>query len=144
MWGRRPRANAVRRGDLRAFIDEGAEIEGKFVFSGVVMLNGKISGEVVSSDTVIVGEKGCVNAELRSHVVIVSGEILGNVVAGHRVELRPTARVTGNVEAPVVVMEAGARFEGHCRTTEMGSLDGPPAHPALDGSRNGRDVAPLT
>ena len=46
MFGRRPRETAVKRGDLRAFIDEGAEIEGKFVFSGVVMLNGKISGEI--------------------------------------------------------------------------------------------------
>ena len=144
MFGRRPRESSVKRGDLRAFIDEGAEIEGKFVFSGVVMLNGKISGEIVSSDTVIVGEKGCVNAELRSHVVIVSGEVLGNVVAGHRVELRPTARVTGNVEAPVIVMEAGARFDGHCRTMEGNGLDGPASRPALDSARHEREAVRLS
>ena len=141
MFGRRPRESSVKRGDLRAFIDEGAEIEGKFVFSGVVMLNGKISGEITSTDTVIVGEKGCVNAELRSHVVIVSGEVLGNVFAGQRIELRPTARIIGNVEAPVVVMEPGARFDGHCRTIESVNLDGPPA---LETSRHTREPARIS
>lgn len=116
MWGRRKRDPSVKRGGLTAFIDQGAEIEGKFVFSGVVMLNGKIAGEISSSDTLIVGEKGCVNAQVRSDNVIVSGEVMGNVVARSRIELRPTARVAGNLEAPVVVVEAGARFEGHCRT----------------------------
>jgi len=37
------------------------------------------------------------------------------VLASERVELRGTARVFGDVEAPVVVVEEGVLFEGHCR-----------------------------
>jgi len=46
--------------DLTAFIDEGSEIEGKYTFNGTVMLNHKFSGEIVSSDSLIIGEKGVV------------------------------------------------------------------------------------
>jgi len=115
--------------DLTAFIDEGSEIEGKYTFHGTVMLNGKFSGEISSGDTLIIGEKGIVNATVRAGVVLISGEVIGNVFATERVELRGTARVYGDVEAPVVVVEEGVLFEGRCKNTktrsaDLGSADG--------------------
>ena len=47
--------------------------------------------------------------------VTVSGEVTGNLRATERVELKRTARVYGDVEAPIVVVEEGVIFEGHCR-----------------------------
>jgi len=41
------------------------------------------------------------------------------------VELRGTARVFGDVEAPVVVVEEGVMFEGQCRMTKR-PADAPP------------------
>ena len=90
---------ASRSSDLTAFIDEGSEFEGKYTFQGTVMLNGKFSGEIVSSDSLIIGEKGCVNATVRAGIVLINGEVIGNVFATERVELRGTARVYGDVEA---------------------------------------------
>jgi cytoskeletal protein CcmA (bactofilin family) len=109
--------------DLTAFIDEGSEIEGKYNFSGTVMLNGKFSGEIVSNDSLIIGEKGVVNATVRAGVVLINGEVIGNVFATERVELRGTARVYGDVEAPVIVVEEGVRFEGRCKNTKDRSAD---------------------
>jgi len=108
---------SVKTSDLTAFIDEGSEIEGKYTFSGTVMLNGKFKGEIISTDTLIIGEKAVVNASIRAGIVLISGEVVGNVLAGERVELRGTARVFGDVEAPVVVVEEGVTFEGKCRMT---------------------------
>jgi cytoskeletal protein CcmA (bactofilin family) len=109
---------AAKTGNLTAFIDEGSEIDGKYTFSGTVMLNGKLSGEIHSDDTLIIGEKGVVNANVRAGTVVISGELVGNVLATERVELRGTARVFGDVEAPVVVVEEGVLFEGHCRMSK--------------------------
>ena len=50
------------RKKLTAFLDEGSEIEGKYTFSGTVLLNGKFQGEIASPDTLIIGERGVVNA----------------------------------------------------------------------------------
>jgi cytoskeletal protein CcmA (bactofilin family) len=113
----------TRSNDLSAFIDEASEIEGKYTFSGTVMLNGKFKGEIVSNDTLIVGEKAIINASIRAGVVLISGEVVGNVLATERVELRGTARVFGDVEAPVIVVEEGVRFEGHCRMTKPHAAD---------------------
>jgi len=104
--------------DLSAYIDEASEIEGKYTFSGTVMLNGKLTGEIWSDDTLIIGEKGVVHAAVRAGIVLVSGEVRGNILGTERVELRGTARVYGDVEAPVVVVEEGVLFEGHCRMTK--------------------------
>ena len=43
---------------------------------------------------------------------------IGNVTATERVELGSGARVTGDVEAPVVAMEAGAVLDGVLRMTK--------------------------
>ena len=103
---------------LTAFIDEGSEIEGQYTFSGTVMLNGRFKGEISTTDTLIIGDKGVMNGDVRAEQVLIRGEVVGNVSAAERVELKRTARVFGDVEAPVVVVEEGVLFEGHCRMTK--------------------------
>jgi cytoskeletal protein CcmA (bactofilin family) len=112
------RRTSLGRGGLTAFIDEGSEIEGRYTFSGTVMLNGRFKGEISSTDTLIIGGKGIINADIRAGQVLISGEVVGNVSASERVELKRTARVFGDVEAPIVVVEEGVLFEGHCRMTK--------------------------
>ena len=115
---RKPPKSQDRKSDLSAYIDEGSEIEGTYTFSGTVMLNGKFKGSIQSTDTLVIGAKGVVNATISAGTVLISGEVVGNVLATERVELRGSARVFGEVEAPVVVVEEGVLFEGHCRMTK--------------------------
>ena len=119
MFGKKSRKGSVpRTTDLSAFIDEASEIEGKYSFTGTVMLNGKFKGEISSNDTLIIGEKGVVNASIHAGTILISGEVVGNVLGTERIELRGTARVYGDVEAPVVVVEEGVVFHGQCRMTK--------------------------
>lgn len=122
MWKKRKHPTP-KGSDLTAFIDEGSEIEGKYTFRGTVMMNGKFSGEIVSSDTLIIGEKGVVNANVRAGIVLINGEVVGNVAASERVELRGSARIFGDVEAPVVVVEEGVMFDGNCKMTKGQSAE---------------------
>ena len=134
---------AVKTGDLTAFIDEGSEIDGKYTFSGTVMLNGKFRGEISSTDTLIVGEKGVVHATIRAGIVLVSGQVTGNVVATERVELRGAAKLFGDVEAPVMVLEEGVLFEGHCRMAHGPGVEDDAAGAATlpMASATGRDLS---
>ncbi len=129
LWNRSRRLPA-RAGGLTAFLDEGSEIEGKYTFSGVALLNGKFKGEIVSTDTLIIGEKGVVNATIRAGAVVISGEVVGGLLATERIEMKKSARVFGDVEAPVVVIEEGVLFEGHCRMTKERPVEAPPAREA--------------
>jgi cytoskeletal protein CcmA (bactofilin family) len=45
----------------------------------------------------------------------VNGQIKGHITARERVELHGSARVFGDIDTPVLVLEAGVLFEGNCR-----------------------------
>lgn len=60
------------------------------------------------------------NATVRAGTVVVNGELVGNVEATERVELKGHARVFGDVKAPVVVVGEGVLFEGRCRMAKSG------------------------
>lgn len=118
MWGNRKNK---ARGQLGAFLDEGSEMEGNYTCTGTVMMDAKFRGEIVSKDTLILGERGVVHGNVQTATLVVRGEFVGDVVASERVELKSTARVTGDIESPVIVMEAGAVHDGHCRMAKAKS-----------------------
>jgi len=97
---------------LTAFIDQGSEFEGKLSFKNTVRIDGAFKGEISSENTLIVGEPGVVDATIHSRHVIVSGEVAGDIVASERLVLHKTARVTGDIQTPKLVVEDGAELEG--------------------------------
>lgn len=123
MWPWTRRSAVSSRKKLTAFLDEGSEIEGKYTFSGTVLLNGKFQGEIASPDTLIIGERGVVNATVRAGTLVVNGELVGDVHASERVELAGRARVFGDLESPVLVLEEGVIFEGRCRMPKPDTVD---------------------
>ena len=98
-------------------IDHGCEAEGRLAFVGTVALNGKFHGELLSADTLLLGEQAEVEAQVEVGVGIISGQIKGNITARERVELARSARIFGNISAPVLVLEEGAVFDGQCKTS---------------------------
>ncbi len=103
---------------MTAFIDESSEFEGKCSFAGTLVLNGKLHGDIESTGTLIVGATAVLQAHIRARVVLVHGEIVGDIVATERIELKAGARVFGDLETPVLVVEEGALTEGRTRMTE--------------------------
>lgn len=106
---------SVKTSSTGTVIAEGSEVEGKFTFTGTATVHGRLRGEIISNDSLIVGEKGVVNASIRAGIVHISGEVVGDVIASERLELHDRCRVYGDVEAPVVIIEEGALLEGQCR-----------------------------
>src|SRR3954465_1193150 len=123
--------------DFTTIINDGTEIEGAVVFTGTVLLNGRIRGEVTSNDVLVVGERAVVNASIRASLVEISGEVVGNITATDRIELHANCRVYGDIEAPVVVIDEGALLEGQCRMTK-----GRPKEPTISSTRDS-SVVPL-
>jgi len=99
-------------GGLTAFIDQGSEFEGKLSFRDTVRIDGRFNGEITSENTLIVGESGEIDAEIRSKTVVVSGTVNGNVIAEAKVVLHKTAKVNGDIQTPSIVVEEGAIITG--------------------------------
>ena len=71
-------------------------------------------------------------------IVQIAGEVIGDVTASERVELLNNSKVIGDVDAPIIVIEEGALFEGQCRMTKARPVEISSATPPRD-----RDVVPL-
>ena len=114
--------------DLNALLGRGSEFDGKLTFEGTVRIDGRFTGTIVTSDTLVVGEGARVSAEVSCGTIIVHGEVTGNIRASSSVELHQPARVHGNIETPALMVAKGVVFEGQCK---MENLAAPrPAAPA--------------
>jgi cytoskeletal protein CcmA (bactofilin family) len=130
MFWKNPRRSSPRNGDVTAFVGDGTEVEGKLAFRGTVMLDGRFTGEITTTDTLIVGDKGVVKATVHVGVLVVSGEVAGAVTASERVEVRAGGRLYGDVETRVLVVEEGGTLEGQCRMRSARPAE--PAAPVRD------------
>jgi len=104
--------------ELDTILAEDFEFEGEMEFSKPLMLKGKFKGEVRTDSDFIIGEGAEVEARIEGRVIDVRGRVVGDIQAAQRIDLAPTARVRGDLTAPQVMIEAGARFNGLCTMPE--------------------------
>jgi len=117
-WKEPKGMNAMERTEVNAFMGGETFFEGKLSYTGAVRLDGRYKGEIHSDDTLIVGETGKVEGEIHVGIAIIQGEIVGNVYAKEKVELRHPGRMIGDIITPAVVIDEGAIFEGKCKMKE--------------------------
>lgn len=91
-------------------------IHGDLVFSGGLYVEGRIHGKIIAEDgakaVLTLAEQGRIEGEVQAPIVVINGELHGDVHASERVELAARARVLGNVHYKVVEMRAGATLTG--------------------------------
>jgi len=102
---------------LNALLGAGSVFEGKLHFEGQVRIDGTFTGEITTTDLLIIGEGAKVSATINCGSVEIKGDINGNVSASDSIVLRATARVQADIYAPSLVMDKGAVFEGNSRMT---------------------------
>jgi cytoskeletal protein CcmA (bactofilin family) len=92
-----------------------AVLEGNLVFEGSLFMNGHAKGTIESRNgAIVVGEDAVLHADISVRSATVNGEIKGTIRATERIELHPPARVYGDLNAPIVLIDAGVIFEGNC------------------------------
>lgn len=97
----------------RAIIGPSISITGEVSGDEDLLIQGRIDGTVnLDQHAVTVGSEGRVKAGISGRVVVVEGAVEGDVRALEQIILRSSARVTGDVTAPRVVLEDGASFRG--------------------------------
>ena len=111
-WNRR---GTIALDASTAFINEGSEFSGTCSFNGTAVLRGIVKGDIRATATLIVERASRLEARLYAPIVIIEGEVVGRVIATERIELREHARVFGDLETAVLIIEEGAIFEGQTR-----------------------------
>lgn len=106
--------------DVRTHLDRGARVSGKLHFESPARIDGQVDGEIVATDLTI-GENAVVKARITAASIVVNGTITGELAAKRRIEIHPTAKVSGNLTAPVLVVHEGAMFDGKCSMDPKGT-----------------------
>jgi len=101
-----------RRPD-RATIGASIFIKGDLSGEEDLVIEGRVEGKVdLKQNNVTVGKNGKVKADVFGRVVTIEGEVTGNVFAREQAILRQSGAISGNIQAPRVILEDGSRFKG--------------------------------
>ena len=103
-----------REGEVTVFLGADSALEGQLNFKGQARLDGRFLGNIQGDGTLIIGPSAQVEAEINASRVVISGKLTGNVQASERIELKSPGKLKGNISSPLVVMDEGVLFEGHC------------------------------
>ena len=113
-WGFGGRAKGSESGEFTGFLEKGVRLEGTLEASGVFRVDANVKGNLLSSNSLILGESARVEGQIEGNHVVISGKFDGVIFAKGRVEIQAKGVVTGEIHAPCLVIEAGGIFDGRC------------------------------
>ncbi len=107
--------DAVWKGDLQT--------------DGTIHVHGRLGGTISARDDVYVADGADVDATVTATNVVVAGTVRGTIRCSSRFEVLAQGRVTGDVQAPTLVVHEGAIVSGQFRMgpPEQGTAAEPPA-----------------
>ena len=100
--------------EIKAYMGEDTIFNGLLNFTGTVRIDGKFEGQVITEDTLIIGETGHLTAEISAGTVICMGYVEGTVMATQKIEIHSTSKVVGSIKSPALHIELGGVFDGTC------------------------------
>lgn len=108
------RRKVKETGEVSVYLGPDSNIEGDLSFSGLARIDGAFTGRIRGTGTLQVGPGARVRADIQAASVVISGEVAGEITAGDKIELKAPGVMRGDITAPLVVMDEGVVFEGHC------------------------------
>jgi cytoskeletal protein CcmA (bactofilin family) len=108
-----PTRRAVRGSGTESVIAAELAIEGKIVGGGDVRIAGRFKGDVQVDGNFRIDPGARLEGQVRAGVVVVGGELQGNVDAAKQVDVLATGVIVGDVKAASITVAAGARMRGH-------------------------------
>jgi len=100
-------------GELSTIIGHDASLEGHLKVNAGVRNDGRINGEVYSSDIVTVGVEGVVEGNINAKDIVIGGKVIGQLMAEERVVLESKSVLEGNLKTGRLLIEEGAVFNGN-------------------------------
>ncbi|HSW68243.1 MAG TPA: polymer-forming cytoskeletal protein [Bacteroidales bacterium] len=96
-------------------IGKGTVIKGDIVSNGDLRIDGNVSGSIQSTGKVVVGQTGIVEGEITCQNAELEGEIKAIIAVKGLLNLKQTARFTGDITTVKLAVEPGALFTGTCK-----------------------------
>jgi cytoskeletal protein CcmA (bactofilin family) len=116
-------AKAPGRSDNCAVIGRSIQINGDVHGNEDLRIEGDVSGTVqLRNSNLTIGKEGKVRADIYAKSIMVDGTTEGDIYASERIVVHVSANVRGNITAPRVGIEEGAKFKGSIEM-DQGAVD---------------------
>jgi cytoskeletal protein CcmA (bactofilin family) len=113
---------ASRTGEC-AVIGRSIQINGDVHGNEDLRIEGDVSGTVeLRNSNLTIGKEGKVRADIYAKSIVVDGTTEGDIYASERIVVHVSANVRGNITAPKVGIEEGAKFKGSIEM-DQGAVD---------------------
>lgn len=111
--------------DVHTILGPESSFEGKLVFDGTVRIDGRFKGEVKTDNVLVIGQGARVDAQIAVGSIVINGEVTGDMVAKHSVEIHAPGKVRGNISTPQLMIAKGVIFEGNCKMEDAAGAKNP-------------------
>ena len=95
-------------------IGQGTRITGDLVSNGDFRVDGAIEGSVKVGQRLVIGGTGKILGNIEADSATIAGHIKGNITVNNVLDLKPTAKIDGDIITNKMVIESGAQFNGRC------------------------------
>ena len=95
-------------------ISDDVKIDGKLSFSRSAKIDGEVTGDIKSNETLTIGKNAKVKAKIKTKNAMVSGYFEGVMHASGQVEIQSTGRFIGDLiqVSSLLTIERGGMFKG--------------------------------
>lgn len=100
---------------LDTIIGPGTICEGSITSKESICIDGTVRGKIICEGSVVVGEKGRVDADISADSVILNGMVNGHIVAKTKLEITTNGKLKGDIKTGSLLIAEGVHFEGKCQ-----------------------------
>jgi len=123
MLGKKTMDDFNQSGNLNTIIGKGSSFEGTLNVQSTLRVDGRVKGNVKTSDSLVIGKDGSINGEVVVRNAIVGGKLKGKLIASGKVVLEANSMFSGELKTSKLVIDEGAMFEGNCSMQPAGGND---------------------
>lgn len=111
-----------RAGSFSTLIGAETRFTGRIEGKDNYIVNGTVEGDCDIDGVILLSEQGRWIGNIQAVNIVIAGEVQGDITAGEKLELTPTARVSGRISSPVIAIAEGAIHQGEIRMAREGAV----------------------
>jgi len=112
-----PSSRSAESAQIKTLISEGCRFEGNLFSPSNTRIDGYVTGNLSGENGLIIGEKGNIVGDVSAIEAVIYGTVRGNIKA-HKLEIKGTGKVLGDVVVDHIIMEYGSHFNGNLKMNE--------------------------
>jgi cytoskeletal protein CcmA (bactofilin family) len=123
-----------------SYLGPGLQIKGEITGDEDLRLDSKVEGLIsIGGFRLTVGPSAHVAAEIVAREAVISGEVIGDIRASDRIEIKKNASVVGDLTTAKIMIEEGSYFKGTVEIDTQGQPIGTDLNSLLSGAKRTKE-----